>query len=269
MTALDAGVIHDLITASGIDGIEQVDVFAEIDSTNTWLGKQPPPAPGCFRVALADHQTAGRGRSLNKWISAPGRSLCLSMSYTFKGRPESLSPLTLALGTGVADTLEELGVDAIRLKWPNDLLAGDAKVGGILTETQYKGRDDIVVIAGLGLNVLLPDRIDDAISSSYVLRAVDLNSLLSELPSREALAVAVIDGWCRTFQNFAEGGFERFQARFAEADWLAGKSVTVSTPEGEIEGLAAGVDETGALRVETSSGSRLIISGSVSKATPA
>ena len=109
MTELDAATIRQSLSAAA--NLEHIEVFARIDSTNTYLMDQPAPMPGHFRVAIADHQTAGRGRRDRSWISEPGKSLCLSLSYRFVETPPDLPALTLALGVGVAECLTGIGQD--------------------------------------------------------------------------------------------------------------------------------------------------------------
>jgi BirA family biotin operon repressor/biotin-[acetyl-CoA-carboxylase] ligase len=170
--------------------------------------------------------------------------------------------LTLALGIGVADVLERCGVDGVMLKWPNDLMAGDAKLGGILAEAQYPRRGEAVIVAGIGLNVNLPEELGGTASPAYA-SAIDLHSLLAEPPSRETLAVALILGWRRIFREFETAGFEAFEERYARLDWLEGRRIVVATAEKRVEGLAAGVNGTGALLIETQSGVVPVVSGSI------
>lgn len=263
MTTLDEAAIRALLDATVITDVEKLEVFPQIDSTNIYLRDQMPPEKGAFRVALADHQTAGRGRSENRWVSAPGRSLCLSLAHTFRHTPDNLPALTLALGVGAVEALGEFGIGGVQLKWPNDLLVNDAKLAGILAETQFRRRDEAVVIAGIGLNVHLPERLEDNLESAYALRAVDVHSLHTDPPSREVLAVAFILGWRRTILAYEAAGFEPFMPRFAALDWLHGKSVVVASAEARVEGIAAGVNGAGALLVETREGTAAVISGSI------
>ena len=97
---------------------------------------QPPPGGRPFRVAIADQQTAGRGRHYRRWVSPPGAGLYMSFAYSFEDPPENLPSLTLAIGVGVIAALQEFNIEGVSLKWPNDIVALDGKLGGILTEFQ-------------------------------------------------------------------------------------------------------------------------------------
>ena len=261
MTQLDAAALRRSLSAAA--DLEHLEVFARIDSTNTYLKDQPPPTPGRFRVAIADHQTAGRGRRDRSWISEPGKSLCLSMSYQFVETPADLSALTLALGVGVAACLEQFGVADIRLKWPNDLLVGRDKLGGILTESRLRGGDTTNVIIGLGLNLALPDAVATELSSGWTDTATGLESVLATPPARDELSGKIIDALFSSCRQYEAGGFAGFAAEFERFDALRNLEVTVDAADGEVSGVARGVDDDGALLVETAAGTRRVITGSV------
>ena len=128
---LDAGTIQAKMTGLPRERLDILEVFAEIGSTNNYLLDQPAPLPGRIRVAVAQRQTAGRGRLERPWHSLESSGLCLSMSYTFASRPEMISCLTLATGVSLIGSLEKLGADGLGLKWPNDLMFNGGKLGGI------------------------------------------------------------------------------------------------------------------------------------------
>ena len=93
MRKLDAKLIRSLLSAGPKAGLDQIEWFASIASTNTYLLGQPPPPAGRCRIAIADHQTAGRGRHFRRWVSPPGSGLCLSFAYTFSEGDNPTCPL--------------------------------------------------------------------------------------------------------------------------------------------------------------------------------
>lgn len=269
MTELDAARMRGLLSGDIAERLDSFDVFPEIDSTNTYLkGRASPPA-GRFSIALADHQTAGRGRQQRSWISTPGSSLCLSLKYSFHSIPANVPALTIALGVGVVHCLAGLGQPNVRLKWPNDLLIGDSKLGGILTETQSRDQQDFCAIAGIGINVQAPDERYGVVQSDWAHSAVGLATTMKEAPTREQLAAAIIRALFETMVVYDESGFDYFRAHFIAADWLSGKHVVVETPSGEINGRVTGIDVAGALCIETDSGPTKIVSGSIRRARQA
>ncbi len=264
MKVLDAESIREPITSILGAQLDILEVFSEIESTNSYLLEQPSPAPGRFRVALADHQTAGRGRRDRTWRSPPSSGLCLSIAYTFSRVPDKLPSLTLALGIGVAEALERLGIGGIRLKWPNDIVACDGKLGGILTEVQNGASNGVTVVAGIGLNVELPDSMRLLDGPSWTNKVVDLKECTGNPPSRERLSVAVIESLFECMVRFQSDGFAPFQDSWERYDWLKGKQIIVDTPDGRYCGVADGVDYDGALSIRTDENRRRIITGTIS-----
>ena len=263
MSSIDATAIHDLLDPGVAARMEQLEVFTEIESTNTYLLEQPAPAAGKHRVAIADHQTAGRGRQDREWISAPGSSLCLSLAYTFAGRPDNLPGLTLAIGVAALDALRHSGVDDVHLKWPNDLVALDGKLGGMLAESQFRGESSAIVVAGIGINFDLPVQLVQDKASRWAQRAIDLKTLVRRMPSREVVSGALIDSLVESLTVFEEEGFRAFASTWRDHDWLRGRSITVEQPEGRISGTASGIDDDGALLLLDGGAVSRVISGSI------
>src|SRR5262245_2998906 len=129
-----------------IPGLE-VRRVARCASTNSELLRESPAAPV---LLVAGEQTAGRGRRGRRWHSAPGAGLTFSLSRRVRRPARELAALSLVTGVAVARALRGLGVP-VELKWPNDLVAGGAKLGGILVETRAAGRDTLAVF-GIGIN---------------------------------------------------------------------------------------------------------------------
>lgn len=240
--------------------IDVIEVFPEIDSTNSYLLNQPAPANGRCRVALADHQTAGRGQRGNTWESPRHSGLYLSCAYTFSAMPQHFSCLTLAIGIEVAEALIELGANC-KLKWPNDLILHDGKLGGILTEAYNGGEDATTIVVGIGINLDLGER-RDSISSS-IGRVSDLRQAIPELPGLEEIAIPIIEHTVAAFSEFAASGFSRFYERWQEFDWLADKAVRVTTANGDLDGAASGIDNDGAFLLQRNNKVERIVSGTV------
>ena len=264
MTNLDADAILGGLGEFASHRIEEFETFAEIESTNSYLLQQPAPSPGRVRVALTDNQTAGRGRHGRTWQSPPGSGLCLSMGYTFARQPSNLPALTLAVGLGVTEALSEVGVHGVLLKWPNDLMADDGKLGGILTETLPLADDAIAVVAGIGINFDLGDMAEPAVEADTRRPVADLAGYTSVLPPRHALAAGIIDSLCRVFADYEASGFAGQAARWSGCDWLLNRQLVVDTPHRQVAGIGAGVAEDGALLVDTGTGALTrITSGSI------
>jgi BirA family biotin operon repressor/biotin-[acetyl-CoA-carboxylase] ligase len=238
-------------------------VLAGTDSTNTQLlaanGAADPQA------LLAEHQSAGRGRHGRSWHSPFGANLYLSLAWTFPQWPSALTALPLATGVATAGALEELRLPDLRLKWPNDLWCGESKLGGILIEQRGESGGACRVVIGLGLNVAMRS----ATTAHIGQRWTTLAEQLGKAPSRNALAGALLGHWVAMLERFAHEGFAPFEAGFRALDLLRNRAVTLALPEGEVAGIARGVDEAGALLVDAGETRRRILSGDVSlRVTP-
>lgn len=209
-------------------------------------------------AVLADQQTAGRGRRGRTWSSPPGAGLYLSV--VLRGRALSAAPGLMTLGAGVAavDAVMAATGLPVMLKWPNDLVSGDAwrKLGGILCEAQ--GQDAIVV--GLGINVTPAAHPTDVMARATSIegelgRAVDRAALVVEcLAHLRAAAEAVRS-------NQAAALLDRWRA-CAAAGWQ-GAAVRWQDGDREARGVARDVDVDGALLVERDGRRERVIAGEV------
>jgi len=264
MSRLDAESIRRSIGELTLARLAELEVFAQIESTNSYLMQQPGPEPGYLRVAVTNNQTAGRGRHGRVWQSPPGSGLCLSIAYTFELSPENLPGLTLATGLGSIAALKDLGIEGVDLKWPNDLIAMDGKLGGILTEALTQSSGPVTVVTGIGLNIDLTERLDFGLETDWARRIVDLKSHVGEPPSCEEIAASLIRNFHHTLIDYEAKGFSSFAARWAMHDWLFGREVTLDTPRRQVTGVGAGIADDGALLVDTvSDGTQRITTGSV------
>jgi len=268
MNNLDAGVIRRILDEATVTRLGELEIFSEIQSTNSYLMQQPGPSVGRIRVAATDNQTAGRGRHGRTWQSPPGSGLCLSMAYTFALPPANLPALTLAAGLGVIEALRTIEITGVQLKWPNDLIAADRKLGGILTEVLAQPGDAVTVVTGIGLNIDLDDRPDLIPETAGAMPAVDLKSHVAMLPGRNQIAACLVNGLRRVFTDYEANGFAEFKGRWPEHDWLTGREVIVDTAGFQIAGIGAGIADDGALLIDTPvEGRRRVTSGSVAMAS--
>jgi BirA family biotin operon repressor/biotin-[acetyl-CoA-carboxylase] ligase len=262
MASLDFGRIENGLTPATRSLLSALEVFDTIGSTNTYLAAAAAPPPGKLRVAIAEEQTSGRGRHNREWVSKRGRGLYQSLSCTLQSERRDLSALTLALGVGVLDALATVGVDEVMLKWPNDLVARDAKLGGLLVETRLHG-DELVVVAGIGINVAIDDSTRKLAASAWANDAVSLADLGKPVPDRNALASAIINSVTSVVSEFGVRGLAAFLERWRAVDWLRGRSIQVESPTTSSTGIAAGIGDDGALLLQTDAGTQAVIAGTV------
>lgn len=217
-------------------------------------GGRPP-----FAV-LAEAQQSGRGRRGRQWSSPVASNLYLTLAEALPGGPESSRGLSLAVGVAVAEGLARVsGVD-VDLKWPNDLLVGGAKLGGILVELAETG-DRTVAIIGIGLNVRIPDYVAHGIDQAWT----DLVRAGAVDRSRNALAGGLIASLGDTLDHFREHGFDaRLRARWQTRDPFFDRRIVATGVQGTLHGIERGIDESGELLIETDSGMERVGAGEVS-----
>ncbi len=192
-------------------------------------------------VVLAEEQTAGRGRDRRQWQSAPG-----GVWLTLIARGLDLSVLTvlpLRIGIAAAEALEEFTGQRIGLKWPNDMFLGPGKLGGVLLEARLRGEQLDWAAVGVGVNLTAPEGVAGAGLGSSVSRSAVVESLIPTL-----LAATSRTGVLT----------EAELAAFASRDIARGREI--SAPLG---GTVAGIDESGALLVESTGTIQHVASGSL------
>lgn len=258
---LSAARIRDALSRTVRDRVAQLDVAWSLDSTNTELVRRPNPPHGRSEALLAEFQTAGRGRRGRSWFAPPGGAVCLSLSWTFAEMPRDAGALGLAIGVCVLRALEPLGIADARLKWPNDILVADRKLGGILIELRAESDGPASAVIGIGLNVALGAELLDKIST-LGLPAVDIASVAPAC-SRNALATGLIEGSIRGLLEFEQQGLRPFIEEWRNADALRGRPVTVQSGGETARGLARSIDLSGALLIETPQGLKKFFSGEV------
>lgn len=227
-----------------------------VDSTNSWLIAQSRLAAVQLPCAvIAREQTNGRGRMGRSWVAHPDTSLCLSVAVQLSSAPGSW--LSLAVGVSVLEWLCGQGVSQVGLKWPNDLMVGNAKLGGILCES-VSSSAGFVLVMGLGLNVKPVDSENPSISLE------DLGlSLGPERLSEIGRAIAM--KLVTDIDLALRGGFASIVQQFRQNDIYLGQEIKVIDGGKEIHrGRAAGISEEGAYLIETELGLVAIQSGDLS-----
>jgi BirA family biotin operon repressor/biotin-[acetyl-CoA-carboxylase] ligase len=222
-----------------------LEVVASTGSTNADLLARGGPEG---QVLVAEEQTAGRGRLGRSWVSVPGASLTFSVLL----RPATVPAarrgwLPLLAGVAVASAVRSAAGVPATLKWPNDVLAGERKLAGILAE---QSPDGSAVVIGVGLNVATPP---DALPVSPA--GLPATSLLAEgAPvGREPLLTEILarlDRGYRAFRSDPDAVRSGLQAEYLSLCGTLGRAVRVELPGGRtLAGTAAGVDADGRLLV--------------------
>ncbi|MBC7624747.1 MAG: biotin--[acetyl-CoA-carboxylase] ligase [Aeromicrobium sp.] len=222
-----------------------------IDSTNTALLNQATSGAASGTCLAAELQTAGRGRRGRVWQSALGASLTFSLLWRFESGAASLGGLSLAVGLAVANALRALGIDA-ELKWPNDIVVDDQKLGGILIETQGDMLGPTVAVIGVGLNMRLSDALRLAIDQPVTdIATVSAAAPVTSPPlNRNILLPAILSQLVTVLDQFQQGGFGVLRDQWRALHAHQGCMVDVQAATESYVAKVIDVSEDGGLIVE-------------------
>ncbi|AHF78900.1 Biotin--protein ligase [Sodalis praecaptivus] len=233
-------------------------VLPVIDSTNQYLIERIGTlAPG--DACVAEYQAQGRGRRGRQWISPFGNNLYLSLYWRLEQGPAAAGGLSLMVGIVMAEVLQRLGAEGVRVKWPNDLYLNDRKLAGILVEINGKAGDAAHVVIGAGINLAMREPAAGMIDQGWINLqeagiVIDRNALVAELTAtlRQAL------------RQFEGEGFAPFVARWQALDNFFDRPVKLLIGDREIRGIARGIDAQGALLLEQDGERHAYLGGEIS-----
>jgi len=235
---LDETFIHGQIADNSVA------VLPVIDSTNQYLLDRLPELKS-GDSCVAEYQHAGRGRRGRKWFSPFGANLYLSMYWRLEQGPAAAIGLSLVIGIVLAEVLQSLGADDVRVKWPNDLYLKDRKLAGILVELTGKTGDAAQIVLGAGINLMMRN-----------VQAEDINQGWINLQQagiaidRNVLAVQVINELRHLLKTFEQEGLAPFLPRWEKLDNFVHRPVKLIIGDKEIYGISRGINEQGALLLE-------------------
>jgi len=259
---LDINLIKESLSDNSKKLVDNIEVFFSIDSTNDYLlseTKLNKYNKSRCQVCLAEYQYKGKGRRGKHWVSPIGGNLYCSVSWNFSKSFQELAGLSIAISVGLTSLLEEMGVANIGLKWPNDILWQGKKLLGVLLEMHGEASGPCTTIIGVGLNFNMPNTKIE-IDQPWC----DLKSILTILPARNKFAATIIDNLITSIQLFETKGLEAFVALWNKYDVIKNKPIVINKFESREQGIARGIDQTGALLVEQNGVVSPLYSGDVS-----
>jgi BirA family biotin operon repressor/biotin-[acetyl-CoA-carboxylase] ligase len=217
-------------------------VFDSLDSTNTALMAAALNGAADGTLFCTEHQQSGKGRRGRQWHSALGGSLTFSVLWRFENGLQSLSGLSLAVGLAIARAVNRHSRHPARLKWPNDVLVDYRKLAGILVEVQGDLHGAALAVVGIGLNVRLNEAQRDAVDQAVV----DLAEMGVTVGRNQLLADCLLELHA-VLTLFRQCGFASLREDWLALDAYAGRPVSLNLPDARsVQGMASGVDETGA-----------------------
>ena len=228
-----------------------VEHLATVDSTNAWLAQRARDGIRAGTAVFADFQSAGRGRRDRQWVAPRGSSLLCSVLLDCRKSRGAVQLFVIAAALSLVESLDELTSVRPSLKWPNDVMYAESKVAGLLGEVV----EDYVVV-GLGLNL---DSVDPAFPSGTCVR---------EATGAELGASQVLEKYLSALSRRLEllgsdGGASHLREEFINNLSTMGRWVKVELTNEVLRGRVVGVDDTGALLIETKEEMRVVSAGDV------
>jgi BirA family biotin operon repressor/biotin-[acetyl-CoA-carboxylase] ligase len=257
---LDSEKIFPFLDAKIKKILQKLEVHFELSSTNTHLLETVRTSKKSGAICLAEQQTSGRGRRGRTWVSPFGGNLYISLLWRFTGGADQLAGLSLAMAIAIIRALHESGLDTVSVKWPNDILASNRKLAGILLELAGEASGPCSVVVGVGLNM----RASSAEMATIDQPWVDLESLLGKRVGRNEMAGRLINHLLAAIQEFEKDGLTPFLDEWNSCDSYAGQEVILHLPEEDIRGVVRGVDNSGALLLAQAGKMRRFHSGEIS-----
>ncbi|MGJ3290562.1 bifunctional biotin--[acetyl-CoA-carboxylase] ligase/biotin operon repressor BirA [Klebsiella michiganensis] len=222
----------------------RVTVLPVIDSTNQYLLDRLSELQS-GDACVAEYQQAGRGRRGRKWFSPFGSNLYLSMYWRLEQGPAAAIGLSLVIGIVIAEVLQSLGADKVRVKWPNDLYLQDRKLSGILVELTGKTGDAAQIVSGAGINLMMRRVESDVVNQGWIsLQEAGISI------DRNTLAACLIKELRAGFKLFENEGLAPYLPRWEKLDNFINRPVKLIIGDKEIFGISRGIDAQGALLLE-------------------
>jgi BirA family biotin operon repressor/biotin-[acetyl-CoA-carboxylase] ligase len=239
--------------------------YESLPSTNTEVARLASQGAEEGLAVVADEQTAGRGRLQRAWSSPKGAGLYFSILLRPALAVERWPLITFVAALAVGDALREAAEVETDIKWPNDLLARERKICGILAEA-IETPGGRAVVVGIGINLT-----DEAFPSELVNVATSVAQESGRGGERETILGALLPELARWYSLLHEtdGAGKIVAAWASRSSYATGKLVQVTNGDEVLQGVTRGVENDGALRLETAGGLQLIRAGDVTSVRPA
>ena len=258
MTENDLHSLIESLPPGTKQAVGEVCLFDQIDSTNDEALRRLRAGALGNCLVVARTQSAGRGRRGHQWVSPEGAGLYFSLVRELPLALDKMLALGPVTALALRAALSDMEVYGLSVKWPNDLLSGNRKLGGILVETHGTGEGRRIVV-GIGLNLRFPPELMKSIDKP----AIDLASICEDDMDESALLQAILNRLLEYYAVFCEQGFAHFQDQWNRHDRYYQQDVVVQVGEQKTIGRVVGVDEQGALLVRNATGTRKLVSGTI------
>ncbi|NOI15152.1 bifunctional biotin--[acetyl-CoA-carboxylase] ligase/biotin operon repressor BirA [Vibrio hepatarius] len=236
-----------------------VELIPIIDSTNQYLLERVDELES-GSVCIAEYQAKGRGRRGREWVSPFGSNLYMSMFWRLDAGMAAAMGLSLVVGVAIVEALEKLGLNGVKLKWPNDLYYQDRKLAGILVEMSGQAGGAANLVIGMGMNLMMSDQ-TEGITQPWASLAEVADK---EHIDRNQLAITMINTLHSALSDYEIYGMSGFVERWNRLDNFLDRPIKLIMGPREITGIAKGINEQGAVLLETGNGIESFIGGEIS-----
>ena len=238
-----------------------IEILDSTPSSNTLLLQRAALGAPSGTVLAAEWQSGGRGRMGRAWHSGLGNALTFSLLWRFELGLSALSGLSLAVGVALVRALHAFSIDHAQLKWPNDVLAEEGKVAGILIEAQGDMLGPSAVVIGIGLNISMPKNLLSQIEQPVT----SLKDMVADVPERNVLLAKILQELQGVLHQFSSHGFAALRAEWESYHAWQNRKIRLALPDGSSAvGMVCGVTDDGALVLETALGRKIFHAGDIS-----
>lgn len=241
----DADSVQKKLNEQGARHCRDIEILFETESTNQYLSERVGYSPCSGKVVLAEYQSHGRGRRGNQWLSPLGSGICFSLAWRADNSYASLGLLSLFVGVAVARTLTQLGVKDVGLKWPNDILVNQQKLGGILVEMQGEANGPVDMIIGVGINY----DISVALVNEVEQPVTDITRNMTATINRNEIAAALISELLELLATTDEQQHAKLLEEWRRLDCYKDRMANLQLPGSEVSGRIMGIDNDGCLLI--------------------
>lgn len=243
--------LKKLLSSKILEIGKEIMVYDEVESTNSKANELLKQGYPSGTVVIADRQIKGKGRLGRKWISPAGKNLYLSIAIKPNIPPKYATLLTLTSVVACTTALRRYTDVPVMIKWPNDMLVDDKKVGGILTEMKIEGEKIKSAVVGIGINVNMteediPEEIKEIASSLKIFKGEDF--------SRSLLAAEIIKESDKWYQLLEKRQRKTIIDRWMQLSGTIGRQVKIVLSDRELIATAEAIDDEGRLIVKLNDG---------------
>lgn len=255
---MDKQKLTKLFSPDAVSRLSEVEIYQNIDSTNSEaLRRLKGGQVGGFLIA-ARSQSAGRGRRGRNWVSQLDAGLYMSLVLPFAETVENLQALSLVAAIAVHDGIGSSYPAPLQLKWPNDILAGNRKLAGILLE-RSKTETGSAIVFGIGVNIKLPASAQKEIDRPHT----DMSSIADREIEFEVLCASVVNHLIRCVDRFCQVGFAEFKDSWNIRDRYIGEDIVIEMGNEQRFGKSHGVNDDGCLVMQSPEGIKVISNGEI------